>query len=98
MKRPVYPHPKTLKVFCWIVAFLILFARFFRRAGHFNYITMMWIAYALFTGITIYILVQFQAGLHQNVLAVNWRLDFCRPPASVPAILFSKLFSMMNLA
>lgn len=55
MKRPVYPHPKTLKVFCWIVAFLILFARFFRRAGHFNYITMMWIAYALFTVITIYI-------------------------------------------
>ena len=44
-----------LKVFCWIVAFLILFARFFRRAGHFNYITMMWIAYALFTGITIYV-------------------------------------------
>lgn len=99
MKRPVYPHPKTLKVFCWIVAFLILFARFFRRAGHFNYITMMWIACALFTGITIYIiLVQFQAGLHQNVLAVNWRLDFCRPPASVPAILFSELFSMMKTA
>lgn len=53
MKRPVYPHPKMLKVFCWIVAFLILFARFFRRTGHFNYITMMWIAYVLFTGITI---------------------------------------------